>query len=183
MSQVAMQMLSISIFRPSLCRANATVRTASRCACRQNAGSTPHSQAEPGGQDTGSGHRRRPALIPAAGAKAVAAPCLLLNDFSQLAEMVPPNPGLRAGARRMVRPVLGSVDHATPRADPAFGTFASAETPKRSIPSLADPQSTVGYHIYIGYQCRCGIFAGWNSRQMAPAPETTLPRGSSKRRS
>jgi hypothetical protein len=49
-------------------------------------------------------------------------------------------PGLRAGARGMVRPAVASADHATSRAGPAFGTFASAETPKWSSHLWGDPR-------------------------------------------
>jgi hypothetical protein len=69
------------------------------------------------------------------------------------AEMVPLNPGVRAGARGMVRPVRRSVDHATSRAGPALGAFASAEAPKRCIPpwrpSLGHPGSGMA-HVTSG---------------------------------
>jgi hypothetical protein len=81
----------------------------------------------------GFGCLQRPSLIPTLGSENCCGPLSSAERFVSLrAEMASPNPGLRAGARRMVRPVLGSADHATSRAGPAFGTFASAEAPKRS---------------------------------------------------
>jgi hypothetical protein len=75
------------------------------------------------------------------------------------AEMVPPNLGLRARARRMVRPVLGSADHPTSARAPRS---PRPKPRKRSIPSLADPPSPDQRHgrrhkqsapIYIDYRC------------------------------
>jgi hypothetical protein len=107
---------------------------------------------------------RRPALIPTAGSERCCCPPSSAEQFVSLrAEMLPPSPELRSRTRRMVRPVLGSADHARSPAGSAFGAFASAEAPNPSIPSLATltrspkqrrgPRHIRSTHIYI--DCRC----------------------------
>jgi hypothetical protein len=89
------------------------------------------------GKTHGFGYPQRTPWITTLGSKSCCCPLSSAQRFvSRRAEMVPPNPGLRTGARRLVRRALAPADHATPRAGPAFGTFASAKAPKRSIPSL-----------------------------------------------
>ncbi len=144
------------------------------------------------GKTHGFGYPQRSPLIPTAGSKSCCCPESSAQRFgSRRAEMVPPNPRLRAGARRLVRRALGSADHATRRAGPAFDTFASTKAPTRSIPSLTTltrspewrhghsrngrPTSTSATNVDVVY------LRGWNS-QIAPTPKTTLPRGSSRRR-
>ena len=147
--------LSISTSWPSLSWANATVTTAGRCACSQCGGSIPHSRAGPDGEGMGFGYLQRSSLIPTAGSESCCGPISSADRTVSLrAEMVPPNPGLRSRTRRMVRPVLGSADHATSRAGSTFGTFAfaPAEAPKRQSgpailgrPSLGHPSSGMAH--------------------------------------
>ena len=156
--------LSISTSWPSLSWANATVTTAGRCACSQCGGSIPHSRAGPDGEGIGFGYLQRSSLIPTAGSESCCGPLLSADRTVSLrAEMVPPNPGLRSRTRRMVRPVLGSADHATSGAGSAFGTFASAAAPKRSSHPWATltrspehrhgPRHIRSTDIYIDYRC------------------------------
>jgi hypothetical protein len=146
--------LSISTSWPSLSWANATVTTAGRCACSQCGGSIPHSRAGPDGEGMGFGYLQRSSLIPTAGSESCCGPLSSADRTVSLrAEMVPPNPGLRSRTRRMVRPVLGSADHATSGAGSAFGTFASAAAPKRSSipgrPSLGHPSIGMAHVTYV----------------------------------
>lgn len=102
------------------------------------------------GRHMGFGYLHRPPMMSTLGGERCCCPPSSAERFVSLrAEMVPLNPGLRAGARRMVRPVRRSVDHATSRAGSALGAFALAEAPKRSIPpwrpSLGHPGSGMGH--------------------------------------
>jgi hypothetical protein len=116
------------------------------------------------GRRMGCGCLQRPSLIATLGGERCCCPPSSAEQFVSLrAEMLPPSPELRAGARRMVRPVLGSADHARSPAGSAFGAFASAAAPKRSIPPWATltrspehrhgPRHIRSTHIYIDYRC------------------------------
>jgi len=123
-------------------------------------GSIPHSRAEPGGQDTWPGRLQRKAFESDSGQRKLFLP----NIFCSM--MCPSTcrdgfaePGLRAGARRMVRPAVASADHATSRAGPCvwhvrLGRNAKAVQPSLGRPSLHHPDSgmanvkTVNAHLH-----------------------------------
>jgi hypothetical protein len=111
------------------------------------AGSTPRSRAEPGGEGTGFGPLQRPSLIATRSSESSCRSLPSAQCFASLrAGMVPPNPGLRAGASRTVRPLLGSADHATSRQAQRLARSPRPERSRRRWPTLTrSPEQRHGH--------------------------------------